>query len=162
MIFVTRRKISFHIGKSEHRSRTGRRPQGLKAHNLLCDLTRPCKGRSSTVAPAATLAPKKNGNRARDGTETNRRQPVTNPCSTVEERRLSAASSARKGTGLQPMRVPHPSRTFAKGGIPRPHPSRGLEAARPRRARLQSCRKPPRNGTESVRTARAASARMAK
>jgi hypothetical protein len=40
-------------------------------------------------------------------------------------------------------RAPHPSRHFAKDGIPRPHPSRDLGAPRPGRARLQSCSKSP-------------------
>ena len=47
---------------------------------------------------------------------------------------LSASTTTNEGAP--------PFAHFAKGGIPRPHPSGDVEAPRPGRARLKSCRKP--------------------
>ena len=63
---------------------------------------------------------------------------ATNPCSTVEERRLSARKALPKGTGLQP-RECNVSRPLRDMGFHAPIYPRTWKAPRPGRPRLQPC-----------------------
>jgi hypothetical protein len=153
-IFIAQRRMDFQIGNRTKRKTTTE----AEAREFCGDPTRPWKGRSSAVAQAAHQSP-----------ERSKRSSVPTHCqtrsqrksrrlhhrrtavySTVEERRFSAASSAKKETGLQPQRsgcepgeesaaLPTPLRKTAGAPcfahpagheIPRPHPSRNSAATR--------------------------------